>query len=143
MNSNTNPKKLQQTKAAPKKSIFFAMSFEKTPMEWTQADFARECVQYCDRRDQLESLKADQEAHKIELLTYFRENEIKDFTVVNHTITATAHTKKQYSRKFAREEARLKEQIRSMKDSEEKSGECQIERREYNHITVTTLEVVQ
>lgn len=126
--------RIQTTKT--KRSIFFAMSLDKAPQDWTEADFARECIQYCERRAQLESLKADQEAHKHDLLTWFRENTIKDFTVLNHTITATSQTKKSYSRKCQREEERLKEQIKAMKVLEEESGVCEIQRNEYNHISV-------
>ena len=107
-------------------------------MDWTEADFARECVQYCERREQIESLKADQDAHGSELLSYFRENQIKDFTVVNKTITATARSKKKYSRKCEREEERLKQAIKNMKELEEKSGDCSVVKNEYNHITVSS-----
>jgi hypothetical protein len=138
MNTITARHLVKTAKQQKKKSIFFAMSLEKSPMDWTEADFARECVQYCERRDQIESLKADQDAHGSELLSYFRENEIKDFTVVNKTITATARSKKKYSRKCEREEERLKQQIKNMKELEEKSGDCSVVKNEYNHITVSS-----
>ena len=138
MNTITARHLVKTANQQKKKSIFFAMSLEKSPMDWTEADFARECVQYCERRDQIESLKADQDAHGSELLSYFRENEIKDFTVVNKTITATARSKKKYSRKCEREEERLKQQIKNMKELEEKSGDCSVVKNEYHHITVSS-----
>jgi len=125
---------------ATRRRIFFSIDPRTTmPATWSEADFARECVRYTERKEEIEALELEQDKHKKMLLDYFRENDLKEFTVVNHTIAAVKKTKKTYTRKCQREEQRLKDQIKAMKSLEEDNGDCTVEVNEFNHISVKHL----
>ena len=117
------------------------------PMEWTESDFARELMAYSERKDQIEALKAAEDAHKKLLVDYCKRNQVKQFVIANHRFTCAKGTKRRFSSYVNREIKRYEEKIKDMKaeaiENEEAGVEsavtCTTTVNEFNTITRTAL----
>tara|TARA_B100000405_G_scaffold302499_1_gene265960 strand:- start:5147 stop:5650 length:504 start_codon:yes stop_codon:yes gene_type:complete len=107
---------LEIQQKGPRRLFMTNLPNQVMPMEWTESDFARELMAFSERKDQIEALKAAEEAHKKLLVAYCQRNQVKEFVIANHRFTCKKSTKRVFSSYVNREIKRYEEKIKEAKE---------------------------
>ena len=106
---------LKTQQKGPRRLFMTTLPNQVMPMEWTESDFARELMAFSERKDQIEALKAAEDAHKKLLVDYCQRNQVKEFVIANHRFTCKKSTKRVFSSYVNREIKRYEEKIKDMR----------------------------
>ena len=120
------------------------------PAQWSESDLTRELIRFEERKSNIKDLQEEHEVHAERIRQHFEAHDITSpITIVNSEFRIKARTTKTYSRHLAREEERLKNQIKASKKQEEENAlnpeydgphQCVIEENKFHHIEVRRLE---
>ena len=119
------------------------------PAQWSDNDLSRELIRFEERKTQIKDLQDEHEVHAERIRKHFEHHNITTVTIVNSEFKIKARTTKVYSRHLAREEERLKNQIKASKKQEEENAQnpeydgphqCVIEENKFHHLEVRRLE---
>ena len=142
---------LKTQQKGPRRLFMTTLPNQVMPKEWTESDFARELMAFSERKDQIEALKAAEDAHKKLLVDYCQRNQVKQFVIANHRFTCSKGTKRTFSSYVNREIKRYEEKIKEMKAEAIENEEAGIESavtctttvNEFNTMTRTSLREVE
>ena len=141
---------LMRERTKTKRRISFSIHpVNAMPATWSDFELHRELIRFGERRDQMELLLAEHEDHGQRLIEHFKAKGFSEPVDISmQRFTCVKKTVKTYSRHLEREEALLKNKIKSMKKKEEENAadvnydgphQCQIVVDQFHHMSVTRL----
>lgn len=119
------------------------------PAQWSENDLCRELIRFEERKIVIKELQEEHDVHAEHIRQHFESHDLTTVKIVNSEFRVKSKTTKTYSRHLAREEERLKNQIKASKKQEEENAlnpeydgphQCVIEENKFHHIEVRRLE---